>query len=158
MDSTANLFLERAANEHQLTRIILQISDKPDIQRDTFRITEPMTFYSAVIAHSYYAIFFATKSYLHMKGTDTSPPEEHRKVFEEFKTLVKSGVVDNDLLRIYQEMMLQADTLLGILSKEREKRTIFTYKRMPQSNRPPAEQSVANAHKFIIHLRQLCTV
>ena len=135
---------------------MLRVSDTPELQRDAFDITDTMTFYSAVIAHAYYAIFFAAKAYLHVKGTDTSPPEEHRKVFEEFRALVESGVVDGDLLRIYHDTMSQADTLLGILVREREKRTTFTYKRMPQSNRPPAEQSVANAHKFITHIRQLC--
>lgn len=156
MDSIATLYLERAANEHQLSRIVFQLSDKPAIQRDAFHIPEPMTFYSAAIAHAYYAIFFAAKAYLHTKGTDTSPPEEHKKVFEEFQSLVTSGVVDKDLLRIYQDVMFQADTLLGILSKEREKRTTFTYKRMPQANKQPAEQSVINAQKFITHMRQLC--
>ena len=66
MDS--RLLIERAENELKLAGIIFALSETPRIQKDTFDIKDPETYYSSVIAHSYYSIFYAAKAYLLRKG------------------------------------------------------------------------------------------
>ena len=86
MDST--LYLERAENELELAKIVFKITDEKDIQENVFSIKQPLTFFSAVISHSYYCIFYAAKAYLIQKGVKTAPPEEHRKTYDGFKKLL----------------------------------------------------------------------
>ncbi|MFH1182230.1 MAG: hypothetical protein V1702_04685, partial [Candidatus Woesearchaeota archaeon] len=83
MDS--KLYLHRAENEIKLAEIIFVISEEPVIQKETFKIKEPETYFSAVIAHSYYSIFYGAKAYLAKKGIEVSAPDEHKKAFDEFK-------------------------------------------------------------------------
>lgn len=82
------LYLHRAENEIKLAGIIFIISEKPHLQTEMFDIREPETYFSAVIAHSYYGIFYASKAYLLKKGINVSAPEEHKKAFTEFKKFV----------------------------------------------------------------------
>jgi len=62
------LLIHRAENEIKLAGMIFTLSEKPSIQRETFLINEPETYYSAVISHCYYSIFYAAKAYLLTKG------------------------------------------------------------------------------------------
>ena len=59
MDS--KLYIHRAENEIKLAEIIFTISEEPSIQKETFKIKDPETYFSAVIAHSYYSIFYSAK-------------------------------------------------------------------------------------------------
>jgi uncharacterized protein (UPF0332 family) len=154
MDS--RLYILRAENEIKLAKIIFTISDEPIIQKETFEVKEPETYYSAVISHAYYSIFYAAKAYLLTKGMKTDAPEEHRKTFEEFKKLVEQGIVDVELLRIYEQMLIRADTLLHIFQLEKGKRGKFTYRTLPQANREPAKESIENAQNFFKHIYGLC--
>ncbi|MFP4524508.1 MAG: HEPN domain-containing protein [Candidatus Woesearchaeota archaeon] len=120
-----------------------------------FRIRQPLTFYSAVITHSYYAIFYAAKAYLARKGIITEPPEEHKKTYETYKELVEDGELDVELLRMYSQTLIKADTLLKIFETEKSKRGKFTYRRLPQANKEPAEQSVTHAKTFFKHTYNL---
>ena len=81
MDS--KLYIHRAENEIKLAQIIFVISKQPNIQRETFKVNEPETYFSAVIAHSYYSIFYGAKAYLIKKGLEISAPEEHKKAIDE---------------------------------------------------------------------------
>ena len=130
MDS--KLYIHRAENEIKLAEIIFTISEEPRIQKETFKIKDPETHYSAVIAHSYYSIFYGAKAYLTKKGIEVSAPEEHKKTFAEFKKFVESGELDVELLKIYQEALVRAEYLLGIFKEEKKKRGEFTYRTMPQ--------------------------
>jgi uncharacterized protein (UPF0332 family) len=114
------------------------------------------TYYSATISHAYYSIFYAAKAYLLLKGIKTQPPEEHRKAFDEFSKLVEQGIVDMELLRIYQTMLIKADTLLHIFELEKSKRGKFAYRRMPQANQEPAQESIKNAQVFFNNIFRLC--
>ncbi len=126
------------------------------MQEEVFHAKTTHTFYSAVISHAYYAIFYSAQAYLLMKGTKTRPPEEHRKVFEAFKGLVDKGIVDVELLRLYEEVLVRADTLLSILETERKKRGEFTYQQIAQANLAPARESLEHARLFFRHIYQLC--
>ena len=150
MDS--QLYIDRAENEIKLSEIIFTISEKPEIQTDSFEVKDPETYFSAVISHSYYSVFYAAKAYLSKKGIKVSAPEEHKKTFEEFKKFVKSGELDVELLKIYQEAIVRAEYLLGIFKEEKKKRGTFTYRTLPQANKDPAEQSLKHAKIFFKHI------
>jgi uncharacterized protein (UPF0332 family) len=155
MDFEYKIYLTRAQNELNLSMMIQRISDDKKLQIEIFAMKED-TYYSAVISHAYYSIFYAAKAYLLLKGIKTSAPEEHKKTFEEFSKLVDKGTVDMELLRIYQNMIIKADTLLHIFELEKGKRGKFTYRRIPQANQEPAQESIKNAKTFFNNIYRLC--
>ncbi|MEK6968081.1 MAG: hypothetical protein AABX51_05620 [Nanoarchaeota archaeon] len=154
MDS--KLYIHRAENEIKLAEIIFEISEKPNLQKETFKVNNPETYFSAVISHSYYSIFYGAKAYLAKKGIAVSAPEEHKKSFDEFKKFVESGELDVELLKIYQEALIRAEYLLGIFKEEKKKRGEFTYRTMPQANKEPAKESIVHAKTFFKNMIALC--
>ena len=116
-----------------------------------FKVNEPETYFSAVIAHCYYSIFYGAKAYLAKKGTEVSAPEEHRKTFDEFRKFAESGELDVELLMIYHKALIRAEVLLGIFKEEKSKREEFTYRTIPQANREPARESIQHAKTFFKH-------
>ena len=150
MDS--KLYIQRAENELKLSRILFEISLDVGLQRDIFEIQDPETYFSAVIGHSYCAIFYAAKAYLSSRGLKTSAPEEHKKTLNEFKKLVNSGELDVELLKLYEEAIIRADYLLGIFKLEKKKRGKFTYRTLPHANKQPASESLSHAKEFFKHL------
>jgi uncharacterized protein (UPF0332 family) len=150
MDS--KLYIHRAENEIKLAEIIFAISSEPNIQIEMFKVNEPETYFSAVISHSYYSIFYSAKAYLAKKGIKISAPEEHKKAFDEFKKFVESGELDFELLKIYQEALIKADSLLGIFKEEKNKRGEFTYRTLPQANKEPAKESIEHTKTFFKHI------
>ncbi len=70
------------------------------------KIEEPETYYSSVISHAYYCIFYSAKAYLAKKGIKTEAPEEHKKTSNEFSKLVFQGIIDKELLTIYDVKVL----------------------------------------------------
>ena len=154
MDFEYKIYLARAQNELNLSIMIQKISDDKKMQIEIFAMTED-TYYSAVISHAYYSIFYSAKAYLLLKGIKTSAPEEHRKTFEEFSKLVDQGTVDVELLKIYKNMLFKANTLLHIFELEKSKRGKFTYRRIPQANQEPAQESIKNAITFFNNIYRL---
>ena len=146
------LYIHRAENEIKLAEIIFVISEEPNIQKETFKVNDPETYFSAVIAHSYYSIFYGAKAYLLKKGIEVSAPEEHKKAYAEFKKFVETGELDVELLKIYQEALVRAEYLLGIFEEEKKKRGKFTYRTMPQANKEPAKESIEHAKTFYKHI------
>ncbi|MBS3123569.1 HEPN domain-containing protein [Candidatus Woesearchaeota archaeon] len=155
MDFEHKIYLTRAENELNLSLIIMKISDDKDMQVSTLGMRED-TYYSATISHAYYCIFYAAKAYLLLKGIKTEAPEEHRKTLEQFSKLVDNGTIDVELLKIYQNLFLKADTLLHIFELEKGKRGKFTYKRLAQANKEPAQESIKNAQFFFKQIYELC--
>ena len=156
MDLNYNLYLERANNEIKFADIALIVSKNKELQINVFKIEQPETYYSSVISHSFYCIFYSAKAYLAKKGIKTEAPEEHKKTYEEFRRLVFLGTIDKELLRIYDEIIVKADTLLGIFKTEKKKRGEFTYQKLSQANLEPANKSLENAKTFLKHIRKLC--
>ncbi len=155
MDFEYKIYLARAQNELNLSMMVLKISDDKKMQIEIFTMKED-TYYSAVISHAYYSIFYAAKAYLLLKGIKISAPEEHRKTFEEFSKLVDKGTVDIELLKLYQNMLIKAETLLHIFELEKDKRGKFTYRRIPQANQEPAQESISNTKIFFSNIFKLC--
>ena len=62
MDSMVKIFLQRSLNEISAAKLLFEISNNKEKKED-FRIEEDMTFYSAVISHSYYSIFYGAKQF-----------------------------------------------------------------------------------------------
>ena len=152
MDSLVNIFKDRAQNELRLASAMFLLSGKEEI-KEALGVLRDDTFYSAVISHSYYSIFYAAKAVLLIQGIRTTSPEVHNKTFEAFKRVyVDTGKLDMELLRIYQKMIVRADELLNIFKKEKRKRGHFTYETIPQANIEPADDSLQNAKKFLKHL------
>lgn len=147
MDSLFELYLKRAQNELNLAIMITKISDEKEIQTTIFKLPND-TYYNAVITHSYYSIFYCAKAYLTFKNITTDAPEEHRKTYEEFSKFVNKGILKKELLLIYEDALIKAETLLAIFNKEKWKRGHFTYKKLPQANKEPASESLENSSKF----------
>ena len=147
MDFEHKIYLSRSQNELNLSIMIMRISDDKELQVSIFGMKED-TYYSATISHAYYSIFYAAKAYLSLKGIKTQAPEEHKKTYDEFSKFVNKDVIDLELLRIYQNMFMKADILLSIFEFEKEKRGRFTYRRIPQANQEPAEESIKYAEFF----------
>ena len=157
MDSNIKLLLERAENELDLAKMIYTTTEDKNIQTEVFHLGKVQTFYSSVISHSYYCIFYSVKAYLLMKGTKTEAPEIHKKTFKAFKKFVSEGAVSEELLKIYEDVLIKAETLLEIFKSEKRKRGEFTYQKIAQANREPANQSLENAKTFFSNLFRICS-
>ena len=156
MKDEANLYLQRAENELVAAQILLDISSSIVLQKEQFKLEKNFTFYSIVIGHSYYCIFYTAKAILIMEGIKTYAPEVHKKTLEAFDTyLVKTGKLDLELLKIYKKMIVRAEELLGIFSKEKGKRGEFTYQKLPQANQEPAKESLDNAYLFFKNINKI---
>ena len=156
MNDEAELYLQRAENELVAAQMLFDISSNPQLQRAQFKLEKEFTFYSSVISHSYYCIFYAAKASLIKIGIKTDAPEVHKKTLEAFeKCLVQTGKLDVELLKIYQKMVVRAEELLGIFSKEKGKRGKFTYQKLPQANQEPAKESFDNASFFFKNINKI---
>ena len=153
MDSKVRLYLERAENELRLAKAIFNLSKLEKIKIE-LEANPDDTFYSAVISHCYYSIFYSAKAILLTSNIKIKMPEEHRKTFFAFKkTFVSSGLLDKELIRIYDEIIVKADGLLSIFNHERWKRGHFTYKTIAQANINPAKESIENTIKFLSNIK-----
>ena len=156
MNDEAELYLQRAENELVAAQMLFDISSNPLLQKEQFKLEKEFTFYSSVISHSYYSIFYSAKASLLKIGIKTEAPEVHKKTLGAFdKYLVKTGKLDVELLKIYQKMVIKAEELLGIFSKEKSKRGKFTYQKLPQANREPAKESFDNASFFFKNINRI---
>ncbi len=153
MDSMVKIYLKRALNEINAAKILFGVSENA-LKKQEFYVEEEATFYSSVITHSYYSIFYTAKAILLTKNIKTESPEIHKKTFEIFKNrFAESGILDVNLLEIYKKMIVKADELLQIFKNEKWKRGHFTYKTIPQANKNPAEESMKNAVYFVKNIR-----
>lgn len=153
MDSKARIYLNRAENEVLAAKALKRLSQQ-NKDKINFELPQDITFYSSVITHSYYSIFYAAKAILLTKNIQTKMPDVHKKTFEIFKKeFVDSGILDVELINIYKKLIIRADELLQIFKNEKWKRGHFTYKTIPQANKEPAEKSIKNAIKFIKNIQ-----
>ncbi len=64
MSDEAELYLQRAENELVAAQMLFDISGNTYLQKEQFRLEKDFTFYSTVISHSYYSIFYSAKAIL----------------------------------------------------------------------------------------------
>jgi len=147
MDSEPKLYFLRAENEFLMANIDLRVSTDAKV-KEILGIQKEKTFFSSVITHAYYSIFYSAKAYLISKEIKTEPPEEHKKTYIEFSKLVNKGVISKELFRLYEDEALKAEALLRIFRIEKKKRGFFTYNIKSESNLPYAKESVENAKRF----------
>ncbi len=153
MDLKDETLIERAEHEIVISELLNQLSiNSPE--KASLNVPSDTTFYSAVISHAYYAIFYSAKYYLLSRGIVIPVQGQHNFVYQRFKKLAKTGELDKELLEIYKNVKVKAETLLLILEDEEEKRTEYTYKTYPQANKEPAEKSIENANFFVSHIRE----
>ena len=156
MNDETELYIQRAENELVTAQLLFDVSSNPTIQKEQFKLEKEFTFYSSVISHSYYCIFYSAKSILVKNGVKTEAPEVHKKTLGAFEiNLVKTGKLDVELLKIYRKIIVRAEELLGIFSKEKGKRGDFTYQKLPQANREPAKESLDNASFFFKNINKI---
>ncbi|MFW5846852.1 MAG: hypothetical protein ACOCUU_01710 [Nanoarchaeota archaeon] len=154
MDLKVKLLIDRALNEILTAKVLKKLSEVSSLKKN-LEIPKDSSFYSDVIGHSYYALFYSAKAYLlSMKVNLKSQQGQHQQVYYEFRKLVYKGIIDKDLLNLYNNVKGKAEILLDILKTERAKRTNFTYKTLPQANKFPAEESLDNAISFVSHIRR----
>lgn len=152
------IFTERADNEIMAAESLKRLSEEAKAKTD-FKIPKKTTFYSSVISHSYYAIFYAAKAMLLTKGIKTSSPDVHKKTYEEFENaFVKTGLLNKKLLEIYNDLIVKASDLLEIFRDEKWKRGNFTYNVIPQANKSPAQESLINAKLFASAIKKMTTI
>ena len=155
MDSQVEIFLKRANNEILAAESLKRLSEESKYKEE-FNIPQEATFYSSVISHSYYSIFYATKAILLTKNIRTFSPGIHKKTYDLFdKTFVKTGVLDKKLLQIYTDLVVKAGDLLEIFKDEKWKRGNFTYQVIAQANKIPAEDSLTNAKLFVANISKV---
>lgn len=155
MDSMVEIYLERADNELLASESLKKLSEDAK-SREDFSLPQSTTFYSSVISHSYYSIFYSAKAILLTKGVKTSAPDVHKKTYEEFeRVFVNTGILDMKLFEIYKKMAIRADALLQIFKDEKWKRGNFTYKTIPQANKEPADDSLKNAKIFVSNISKI---
>ena len=129
---------------------------KEESLKKIFNFPSETTFFNGVIEHSYYAIFNCAKAYLISKNVHLKSEQgQHQQVYFEFRKLVERGLIEKDLLKVYNDVKTKAEVLLGILKKEKEKRNTFAYETLPQANKKPAEDSLDNAIIFISHIKAI---
>lgn len=156
MNDEAKLYLQRAENELVAAQILFKISNNTILQKEQFLLEKDFTFYSTSISHAYYCIFYSAKSILVNVGIKTQAPEVHKKTIDAFETyLVKTGKLDVELLKIYKRIIVRAEQLLGIFCSEKQKRGEFTYQKLPQANKVPAQESIQNAEFFFKHINKI---
>ena len=155
MGSLIDVYIDRASNEIMVAESLKRLSENEE-DKVNFGLPDGISFYSSVISHSYYAIFYATKAILLLKGIVTKAPEVHKKTFEEFKkSFVDTKELDVSLLKIYKKMIVRADELLEIFKDEKWKRGHFTYKTIPQANKGPAQDSLKNSKFFVSNIMKV---
>jgi len=158
VDLMIKVYLDRAQNELLAADSLMRLSQETQA-KEFFSIEQSTTFYSSVISHAYYCIFYSAKATLLTKEITTSSPEIHKKTFEEFKSqFVDTGILDVQLLEIYKKLVIRADELLEIFKDEKWKRGNFTYKVIPQANKEPAEDSIKNARMFLSNIKRTINI
>ena len=148
------LYLNRAKNELDLANAVFKISTEKKFKAD-LELKEDSTFFSNVISNAYYGIFYSAKAFLYSKGIITKVPDEHKKTLKAFEKLAASGQIDEEFVKIYKDIVVKAEELLDIFTKEKSKRGKFTYRTLPQANLEPAKESLENAEKFYKNINLL---
>jgi uncharacterized protein (UPF0332 family) len=156
MDSKVKIYLERAENELRLSRAIFNLSGNEGIKVE-LQANPDDSFYSSVIGHAYYSIFYCAKAYLIFKRIELPEQGQHQAVYYKFKKLVIEGVVDKELIEIYENAIVKADELLGLFEYEKKKRSDFVYQTIPQANIEPAKESIENTVKFLSNIKLIFT-
>ena len=80
MDSQVKILIDRSDNELFLTSRIKMLTEDVKI-KEMLAIPKNKTFYSSVISHAYYAIFYSAKAMLLSKGIKTSSPDIRKQTF-----------------------------------------------------------------------------
>ena len=115
MDSEVKLLLDRADNELLAAKVLRSISEE-DALKNNLAVPEKTTFYSSVISHSYYSIFYSARAALLSVGIKISAPFIHNKAYDKFKNaFVDSGKLDKYIMEAYEKMLMRAEDLLQIM-------------------------------------------
>jgi uncharacterized protein (UPF0332 family) len=153
MDSEVKIMLDRADNEILAAKALKRLSEEEKYQQE-LNIPDKTTFYSSVISHSYYSIFYAARAYLIFKKVKLSSEQGiHQQVYFKFRKIIVEEPAGKEILELYEGVRTKAEVLLGIFNDEKRKRKAFTYETISQANKSPAEESITNASTFFLHIQ-----
>src|SRR3989344_3271299 len=114
MDSKVNLLMDRAENEILAAQALKRLSEE-DLLKTEFNFPISTSFYSSVISHAYYSIFYCAKAYILYNNISLLLKQgQHQQVYFEFRKLVNKGVIETELLKIYEDVKGKAEVLLDI--------------------------------------------
>ncbi len=145
----------RAENELKHAETMFKISESKKLKPELNLLDED-TFYSGVISHAYYSIFFGAKALLISVKIKTRSPNIHKATLDAFAYyFIVNGKLDFELLKIYKSAIVKADHLLELFVSEKEKRGEFTYQKLPDANKEPANESIKKATIFLTNLKKV---
>ena len=151
----ATIAFLRAENELKHAESVFKISNSNTLKSE-LDLLEKDTFYSGVITHAYYAIFYAAKALLQKVGVELKSPNIHKAGLDAFAFYyIVNGRLDVELLNIYKSAIVKADSLLELFASEKDKRGTFTYLKLPDANKEPASESIRNATEFLTHAKKI---
>lgn len=152
------LNISKAENELKHAEAVFKISRDISLKQE-LELLDTDTFYSGVISHAYYSIFFAAKAILIKEKVKTKSPNIHQATLDAFSYyLIISRKLDTKILLLYKSAVIKADSLLNLFVSEKEKRAEFTYKTLPDANMLPAKESLENAKKFLATIRKILSL
>lgn len=149
------LNFNRAENELKHAETMFKISESKKLKPELNLLDED-TFYSGVISHAYYSIFFGAKALLMSVKIKTRSPNIHKATLDAFAYhFIVNGKLDFELLKIYKSAIVKADYLLELFVSEKEKRGEFTYQKLPDANKEPANESIKKATIFLTNIKKV---
>jgi uncharacterized protein (UPF0332 family) len=157
MEKLIRVYIEKAENEIILVESLFKISSD-NFMKEKLEINFKETFYSAVISHSYYCIFYCVKAYLLSKDIKLPEQGQHQTAYYKFRKFVLEGAIEKELLKIYDDLIIKADELLNLFEHEKLKRGHFVYKTTAQANIEPAKESLDNAGIFFKSINKIIEV
>ena len=80
MDLEVKLLIERGEHELILASALKEVSENAAV-KTTIELLPDATFYSAVISHAYYSIFYMAKAYLTSKKVPLPEQGQHQAVY-----------------------------------------------------------------------------
>lgn len=149
------LNFNRAENELKHAETVFKISESKKLKPE-LNLLDGDTFYSGVISHAYYSIFFGAKALLISVKIKTRSPNIHKATLDAFAYhFIVNGKLDFELLKIYKSAIVKADYLLELFVSEKEKRGEFTYQKLPDANKEPANESIKKATIFLTNIKKV---
>ena len=150
MDSEVRLLLDRANNELLAAKALNKISEEDTLKRN-LAVPAQTTFYSSVISHAYYSIFYSARAALLSVGIVISAPFIHNKAYDKFKkAFVDSGKLDKHILEAYETMLIRAEDLLQIMKDEKIKKRQVYIQNIPSGKQRSCRRFNKQCNPFFI--------
>ncbi len=144
-----SLMVKKANNNLKFAKTTLALCENNEV-KDSLGLQEKDSFYDWVIVVAYYAMFHITQALLATKKIKITNIRVHEATLYAFAhNFILTKELEDELFFTYEDAEAKAEELFTSLSEERRKRGKFTYERLPQANKEPAEESITHATEFV---------